>query len=154
MCELSELEPLIVTSHEKGPNRGISIYFGINEIRQLEENGISFKDNRRFLVRTTTNNRIVLIPFSEVNFALNIEDKLDKILELEKDDLESFGEDLLNIISENKIEISEKERYSVYQFTKNHYTRYNIRNTVQIGMRANKEATENLIKQYIEKKED
>ncbi|NVM02634.1 MAG: hypothetical protein HWN67_09880 [Candidatus Helarchaeota archaeon] len=154
MCDFSELEPLVVTSHEKGINRGISIYFGVNQIKKLEEQGIDFRNNRRFLVRTTIDNKVVLIPFSEIDFLLDIEDQLDRILELNKEEMESFGEDLLVLITKNKVELSDQERYSVFQFTKSHYTRYNIRNAIRIGLRADKSATQDLLKEYIEKMEE
>ncbi|NVM53220.1 MAG: 5,10-methylenetetrahydromethanopterin reductase [Candidatus Helarchaeota archaeon] len=152
MCEISELEPLIVTSHDKGPKRGIALYFGINEINELEKNGLSLKEDRRFLVQLTTDNKLILIPFSNLDFLLNIEDKLDTIIDLDKEEKEEFTEELLAIISEKKVEIGNKERYSVFQFTKGHYTRYNIRNTIRVGLRVDKKATLNLIKKYIEKK--
>lgn len=153
MCEYSELEPLIVTSHDKGPNRGISIYFGINEIDTLEKQGVNFRNNRRFLVRATKDNKLVLIPFSEIDVLLDIEEQLDKITELGKEEKEEFGEDLLRIITKDTIEITENERYSVFQFAKGHYTRYNIRNAIRVGLRADENATQDLINEYIQKKE-
>lgn len=153
MCEYSELEPLIVTSHDKGPNRGISIYFGINEIDTLEKQGVNFRNNRRFLVRATKDNKLVLIPFSEIDVLLDIEEQLDKITELGKEEKEEFGEDSLRIITKDTIEITENERYSVFQFAKGHYTRYNIRNAIRVGLRADENATQDLINEYIQKKE-
>ena len=63
MMEFSDLEPLVVTSHDKGPKRGIAIYFGVKETLELAKHGIDLRGIRRFLVRTTLDNKIVLIPF-------------------------------------------------------------------------------------------
>lgn len=145
----TEKEPIVVTSHDKGSNRGISLYFGLNEVNQLESQGIDLKKNRRFLVRPTLDNKLVLVPFSQLDFTMNTEDQLDNILDLEKDEQASIVEDLMDIIAEKKLELSATERAAILQITKDHYTRHNLRNLVQVGLRVNKEATQALIKKYL-----
>ncbi|MFX1293526.1 MAG: 5,10-methylenetetrahydromethanopterin reductase [Promethearchaeota archaeon] len=152
MCNYSDLEPLIVTSHDKGLKRGIAIYFGVNELNELEKYGVSLRTDRRFLCRITTDNKIVLIPFSQLDFLLDIEEKLDRIIALEKEEKEEFGEELLTIISENEVKINENERYSVLQITKGHYTRHNIRILIRISLSANRNTTETLIDNFLEKR--
>jgi len=150
MCEFNtEMEPIVVTSHDKGSNRGISLYFGLNELNQLENQGIDLKKNRRFLVRTTVDNKLILVPFSQLDFTMNMDNQLDSIMDLGKDEHEAIVEDLLEIITEKKLELSATERAAILQTTKEHYTRHNLRNLVQVGLRANKAATQALIKKYL-----
>lgn len=153
MCEFSsDLNPMIVNSHDKGVNRGISIYFGINELNELEKQGIDLKNNRKFIVKATLDNNLVLIPLSQVDSMLdmqNMEGQLDRILSLTKSDMNDFVEDLISIITEEKIDISANERYSVYQITKGHYTRHNLRNAIRMSMRVNKKETQELINNYV-----
>jgi len=150
MCEYNtKIEPIIVSTHDKGSNRGISIYFGLNELNKLEGQGIDLKKNQRFLVRTTLDNKLVLVPFSQLDFAPNIEEQLDGLIDLEKEEQDSLIEDLLIIITEKKIELDSTEQNAILQTTKGHHTLHNLRNIVRVGLRANKEATQALIKKYL-----
>ena len=153
MNEFSDLEPMIITSHDKGPKRGIALYFGVKELNELQKVGINLREHRRFILRTTMDHKIVLIPLSELEVHFEIEEKLDLILGLNQDEKEEFAEELLNIITDSDVKIGEKERYSIYQITKNHFTRYNIRNAIRIGLRANKNATQDLLNNIFQKKE-
>ena len=101
------------------------------------------------MVRTTLDNKLILVPFSQLDFTMSTETQLDSILNLEKDEQASIVEDLMDIITEKKLELSATERAAILQTTKDHYTRHNLRNLVQVSLRANKAATQALIKKYL-----
>lgn len=159
MESYSEMEPIVAKLHDKGPGRGVAIYFGRQEMGELEKFGLNLRQERRYLVRTTINKKIILTPFfkldkKERNYFLEFEDKVDAILELEKEDIEDFADDLLNIIIGKHVDLVDKERSSLMQFIKGHYTNFIIRNAIRVGFRANLNATQNLLNQYLKNKGD
>ena len=150
------MEPLVAKLHDKGPGRGVAIYFGLQATEELLKFGINLRDERRFLVTTTSNRNLLLTPFYNLekekrDYFIEIEEQVDRILDLEKEDLESFAEELLNIIIGKKIELVDKERSSLLQFIKGHYTNFIIRNAIRVGFRVNRDTTQVLLNNYLTK---
>lgn len=77
--------------------------------------------------------------------------EIENLLKLPKKEKEALGEDLLDIIVEKNIKIDVRETKSILQIINGHYTKYNIQNMIQVSLRADKEATQNLIKDYLKK---
>lgn len=171
------MEPIIISVQDAGKERGTRIYFSYRDLKRIKEKfGENFFlfNNRRLLARVDPlNNTIIItslkylkslsnktIQYDGIDFIESIEDdldleiKIDRIIDLEKEEMESFRDELLTIISENKVEISNREIYSVLQFAKGHHTSYDIQNAIRIGLRANRDATQTLINDYIEEKEE
>ena len=159
MEEYSKMQPSVARLHDKGPGRGVAIYFGLEEMGELESIGLNLREERRFLVRTTVNKKIVLTPFfnleqEERDYFHEIEDKVDAVLDLEKEDLEDFADELLNIIIGKRINLVDKERSSLMQFIKGHYTNFIIRNAIRVGIRADRNATQEILDQFLKIKGD
>ncbi len=159
MEEYSNMEPIVAKLHDKGPNRGVAIYFGRQELNELERNGLNLRQERRYLVRTTVQNNIVLTPFfnlekEEQDYFIEIGEKVEPILDLPKEELENFAEDLLNIIIGKRVNLEDRERTSLLQFIKGHYTNFIIRNAIRVAFKANRNATQDLLNQSLKKKGD
>jgi hypothetical protein len=152
---MSVAEPLIVNVHDKGPKRGLALYFGVEEVSTLERTGISIRDTRRLLA-TTDGKRIVLVPLSEIDTSREIRDVegcVDTVLSLSEDEAEEVRDGVLSIVIGSRVELGTREKGALLQLVKGQYTRHTWTNALQACMRADAEATLRLLKERGEKNE-
>lgn len=151
---MSIAEPLIVSVHDKGPKRGLALYFGVDEVGALEKTGINIRDTRRLLAMAE-GNRIVLVPLSEIDATHGIPDVeryTDIVLGLPEEDIEEIRDGVLSIVIGSKVELGMREKGALLQLAKGQYTRHTWANALQACMRADAEATLRLLKERGEKK--
>ncbi len=161
MTKYKDNEPLIVTSHDKGMKRGISIYFGLNELNELEKHGIDIKSDRRFLCRITADNEIVLIPFSKLDQHMTsflekrrmqkMVDKeiVDKFSSLAKDDFDEFRDELIDYLIENEIEMNPQEKTAMFQFVKGKSGKNLVSDVLTLVNRADSNAVNQLSGKFL-----
>lgn len=129
MVDYDEFEPIVVTIHDKGAKRGVAIYFGISEVEDLAAHGIDLRTDRRFLCRLTTDGKLILIPFSRLDFLekrekgwQNMVDKklVEDFTKLSRDDIDELRDDLIDVFLENEVEMTPQEKSAMLQFVKGH----------------------------------
>gem|GEM_PF-4317491 len=141
-------EPLVVSVHEKGEKRGLSLYFGSKELKQLEKMGIRLKDVRKFVV-FVRNNKMCLIPLSDVarrehediGVLFEITSRLDDVMALGDGELEELSEELLSIIVESGVRLAASEKTAIMRMMKGVRTRDVMKSVLSICARANSKET-------------
>ncbi len=148
-------ETFVVNAHEKGNKRGMSIYFGREEVKALEKIGIDMRKERKFVVELKPR-RICLIPLSElsrkgadIGVLFEITSRLDAIVALDKEDKEELCEELLSIIVEKGVKISEMERTAIMRMIKGVYSRDVLKNVLSACVKADEVATLSVIDRFV-----
>ena len=151
-------EPLIVSVHDKGPGRGIAIYFGGKEVDLLEKNGINIRDEKKYLVKPGKKHEVNLIPISaleaeddNLNTLFELSNQIDRLYRLNKEDKEDFCDEILTIILNSSIDANPRERAAIMQFMKENYSSYILQNVIQVCLRADPEATLEIASKFAEK---
>ena len=151
-------EPLIVSIHNKGPGRGLAIYFGNKEVDLLEKNGINIREEKKYLVKPGRRHEVNLIPISaleteddNINLLFELTNQIDRLHELKKEEKVDFCEEILSIIISNSIDANARERAAIMQFMKENYSSYVLQSVIQVCLRADPEATLEVASRFVEK---
>ncbi|MDY6866074.1 MAG: hypothetical protein SVY15_08930 [Halobacteriota archaeon] len=154
-------EPLIVSIHEKGPSRGISIYIGAKEVDSLEKYGIDLKGERKYLVKPGRKQEMNLIPISSLdkedenlNILFELVSRVEKLHELNREDKDQFFEEIISIIISNEVDVNCRERAAIMQFMKENYSTYILQSVIQVSLRADPEATLEVASRYTGRKKE
>lgn len=83
-----------------------------------------------------------------VNVLLEIVDWIEEIMKLEKDVKEEFKDDILQLITEKKKELSSTEKNSAIRFMKGHYTWHTLRNIFEVAIRSDEDAAREIVNRY------
>ena len=141
-------EVLVVSVHEKGEKRGLSLYFGSRELKRLEKMGINLKDVRKFIV-LVQNNKMCLIPLSDVarrerediGVLFEITSRLDDIMALSDSELEELSEGLLSVIVESGVKLAASEKTAIMRMMKGVRTRDVMKSVLGVCARASPQET-------------
>ncbi|RLG33885.1 hypothetical protein DRN98_03320 [Methanosarcinales archaeon] len=80
---------------------------------------------------------------------LEMTDWLEGLLTLDEDELENFREDMLVLITSAKLEMWPREKGLATQFMRGEYTKATLKNILELGMKADIEATRRIADSYI-----
>lgn len=148
-------EPLIVSIHDKGPSRGISIYFGAKEVDSLEKHGIDLKGEKKYLVKPGRKQEVNLIPISslekeeeDLNILFELVSRVEKLHELDREEKDQFFEEIISIIISNEVDVNYRERAAIMQFMKENYSTYILQSVIQVCLRADPESTLELASRF------
>lgn len=151
-------ESIVVSVHEKGDKRGVAIYFSSEAIKMLENQGLNLKKEKNFIAQLQ-GDRICLIPlFEATKKKLNIKaffeitSKLDEIMTLSAEEKEELCEELLSIIVERGIKLSEVEKTAIMRMIKGVYTKDVLKIVLSACIRADEGVTLAAIEQFVKTK--
>ncbi|RJS71981.1 MAG: hypothetical protein CW694_03805 [Candidatus Syntrophoarchaeum sp. WYZ-LMO15] len=87
---------------------------------------------------------------NELRKQLEMTEWLEGLLELDEERLDDFREDMLVLITtESEIEMAPREKGLATQFMKGEYTKATLKNILELGMRADIDATRRIVSKYI-----
>jgi len=163
MSECDEvLEPIIVSIHDKGQQRGVSLYFGSHEIEDLERQGINLRDEKKLIAKPDNGHGrkgIKLLPLSlleqdkreDFGTLFEITNRIGELCELKGDLKEDFVEELLSVLIGKQVETTPQERGAILHLIKGHHTVYTLQNTIKVCTRADVSTTDEITGRFVKK---
>ncbi len=85
---------------------------------------------------------------------LEIANLVEYLKEAKREDIDRFREKIMPIITNRDLSMNKMERSLAIQLMKGYYTEYTLQNIVRLGWRADKEATQQIVREVIEKIKD
>ncbi|MHC1567607.1 MAG: hypothetical protein ACXQT5_00195 [Candidatus Syntropharchaeia archaeon] len=79
---------------------------------------------------------------------LELTDWLEGLMKLDREKLEEFGEEMLALVTENRVEMDGREKGLVSYLMKGEYTKTTLRNILEVGMRANPQRTREIANKF------